>query len=160
MPSFYFCGLRVALSLSLAVQSNKVRTSIEKECTRISLNSAMFRHALPTGIDDYSHILFKDWRCLSARRLFLLRVIIFSYHDNLPSPYRSRCDCRAQARERPALAPCWIGLAGIDACGHCDALSRLIEALHLDVDSRIIHALVLKVNALQPHDLAFWLRRA
>jgi len=39
-------------------------------------------------------------------------------------------------------------------------LSHLIEALHWNADSRITHALVLKVDALQPHNLAFWLRRA
>ena len=39
-------------------------------------------------------------------------------------------------------------------------LSHLIEALHLNAESRITHALVLKVDALQPHNLAFCLRRA
>ncbi|WHZ26174.1 MAG: hypothetical protein OJF51_000969 [Nitrospira sp.] len=53
-----------------------------------------------------------------------------------------------------------LGLLKLMHADIATLFSRLIEALHLNAKFQIIHALVLKVNALQPHDLAFWLRRA
>jgi hypothetical protein len=50
--------------------------------------------------------------------------------------------------------------AEINACGHCDAVLRSIESLHLNAESQMLHTLVQKVDALQPPDLAFLMNRA
>lgn len=87
-------------------------------------------------------------------------VIVFSVDADAFSPDRSCRDCPVPARERRARVPCWMGQLKLMHADIATLFSRLIEALHLNADSRIIHAMVLKVDALQPQNLAFWLRRA
>ncbi len=72
-----------------------------------------------------------------------------------PSSDQSCCDCDGQARERRALAPCEVGLAEIDVCGHCDAVFAFDRIAPFE--GRLSDHSCAALNALQLQDLAFWL---